>query len=204
MRSGEGILVIISAALLPVALFCSSCAEDVIGAQMLTAEGWGLFETGRFGRALAKFNEALRDDPDYADAYNGRGWSWLGLDSLQVAISEFERALTRGIRTADSFAGQAIAYRDHRYVEDHFELAVVSADSALARDPRYIFSHDMAFDWRDLRLIMAQSHYALSEYDQANTQIDSLGGVVQDSESEAFVEDLLAEIQRLGEMLAGQ
>lgn len=53
-------------------------------------------------------------------------------------------------------------------------------------------------DWRDLRLILAQSHFALGEYTDANAQVTLLGGTAPDPNSPTFVEDLLAEIERLG------
>lgn len=49
-----------------------------------------------------------------------------------------------------------------------------------------------------MRLILAQSHFALGQYAEANDQVGQLGGNMQDPLSDTFVEDLLAEIERLG------
>ena len=79
-------------------------------------------------------------------------------------------------------------------------MAVDWADSALAIDPDYVFEHDPTFDWKDLRLILAQSYYGLSQYDEAQAQVDILNpDNTLDPESDTYMEDLLAEIQRLGE-----
>jgi hypothetical protein len=67
----------------------------------------------------------------------------------------------------------------------------------------YSFSHDTSFDWHDLHLIIAQSHYGLGEFLEAKAHVDSLGGVALDPESPTFVEDLAAEIERLEGIYGG-
>jgi hypothetical protein len=168
----------------------------------LTLEGWSHFEAEDYASALSKFDQAISNDIDCGDAYNGRGWSLIRTNSLSMAISSFTTALLKGVRTPDPYAGEAVAYRDLEPAD--FERAIAAADSALGRDVRYVFAHDPHFDWRDLRLILAQCHFATSRYEMANAQIDSLGGDVQDPGSDTFVEDLLEEIQRLVELLADE
>lgn len=182
-------------------LLISGCGDDDIGAEQLTSEGWTLFETGEYELARSKFEEALALDGEFADADNGLGWTWLRLDSLEVAVSSFDAALDKGLTSADPYAGQAVAYRDLEPVD--LESAVAAADSALGRHVRYEFAHDRAFDWRDLRLILAQSYFGLQRYAQASAQVDSLGGRVPEPNSERFVEELLLEIEKLGDAISG-
>ena len=180
------------------------CGDDENGgvtAEQLTSEGWMLFETGDFVAAEFKFEEALAVDAGFAEADNGLGWTWLRLDSLSVAVSSFDAALAKGLPGADPYAGQAVAYRDLEPVD--LTLAVEAADSALARDVPYEFVHDPRFDWRDLRLILAQSYFGLQRYTEASAEVDSLGGMVPDPNAERFVEELLAEIERLGGEISG-
>ena len=193
---------------------CGENAEEPeITAEILTARGWDQFEAGNFVSALSNFHQAIAKDSDYADAYNGCGWSELGLDSLAVAITDFDQSLAKGISTPDPFGGKAIAYRDPEELDPGFDiasqdsirgLAIVCADSVLSRDVRYVFSHDSTFNWQDLRLIMAQSYWHLSQYDEAKVQVDSLNPEnLLNLASVTFVEDLMVEIQRLGDEIAG-
>ena len=185
-------------------LLLSGCGDDDNGgvtAEQLTSEGWTLFELGDFAGARSKFEEALAVDGGFAEADNGLGWTWVRLDSLEVAVSRFDAALTKGLPSADPYAGQAVAYRDVEPVD--LTLAVAAAGSALGREIRYTFSHDPRLDWKDLRLILAQSYFGLQRYAEASAQVDSLGGTVPDPNSERFVEELLLEIERLGGEISG-
>jgi tetratricopeptide (TPR) repeat protein len=169
-------------------------------ASSLTAEGWALFESGEYGLSVDKFERALALDPSYADAYNGLGWCYAGLDSLSRSLDYFGRAITEASQSvvlADSYAGSSPVYRDLDTRPSHFDSAAVYASSALSLDKRYVFDHDHGFDWHDLHLIMAQSYFALSNYASAKARVDSLGGNVLDPGSPSFIEDLAEEIERL-------
>lgn len=169
-------------------------------AESRTNEGWALFEAGDYTGAIGKFNSAVSIDDTYADAYNGLGWSLAKLDSLARAITNFNDCISNGM-SGDPHAGRAPVYRDLE--PPQFSSAVSSASSALSLDRRYSFGHDTTFDWRDLHLIMAQSHFGLGQYDLANAEVDSLGGNVQNPASSTFVEDLADEIERLETLYGG-
>jgi tetratricopeptide (TPR) repeat protein len=169
-------------------------------AQSKTEEGWALFEAVDYTGAIGKFNEALSIDDTYADAYNGLGWSFANLDSLQWALTSFGNCITNGM-SGDPHAGRAPVYRD--LDPPQFDNAVSTATTVLSLDRRYTFEHDKSFDWRDLHLIMAQSHFGLGRYDLANAEVDSLGGIQQNPASPTFVEDLAGEIERLETLYGG-
>lgn len=165
-----------------------------------TSEGWALFESGDYTGAIGKFNEAVSLDDTYADAYNGLGWSFAKLDSLERSLTNFATCIANGM-SGDPHAGRAPVYRDVDPPE--FANAVSTATTALSLDRRYEFEHDGTFDWRDLHLIMAQSNFGLGHYDLANAEVDSLGGHVQNPASPTFVEDLADEIERLETLYGG-
>ena len=199
------LLLILGVGIVALGIMCAGCSDDngagpEVTAGRLTTEAWTLFEREDYLGALAKFEAAIRMDASYAEAYNGCGWSGLRLDSLAFAVSKYVEALNNDSPSADPFAGQAVANRD--LDPGDFQQAVISADSALARDPDYVFTHDTTFDWKDLRLIMAQSYFHLGQYEDAKGQIDILNPQNSlDPGSATFVEDLLLEIQRLGDQL---
>jgi tetratricopeptide (TPR) repeat protein len=174
----------------------NTCPPEVTERQ-LTAQGWKKFEGGDYGGALSKFRQALRKNRAYGEAYNGEGWCRLKLDSLDVGLASFDDAILNGVGSADPCAGKAVIYRDLEPVD--FQMAVDWADSALAIDSEYTFSHDESLDWKDLRLILGHSYYCLSEYLEAKAQVDILNpDNTLDPGSDTFVDDLLAELQRLG------
>jgi tetratricopeptide (TPR) repeat protein len=194
-------------AILPaVLLLCAGCggggdSGPSESASSRTVEGWTLFESGDYEAAVEKFNRAASLDVSYAEAYDGLGWTYARLDSLSRSLDNFGRAVrtsTHGDILTDSYAGSSPVYRDLETRPQHFDSAAVYAGNALALERRYVFEHDQTFDWHDLHLIMAQSYFGLTDYASANAQVDSLGGNVQDPGSPTFIEDLAAEIERLG------
>jgi tetratricopeptide (TPR) repeat protein len=198
---------LISSACLVCLLMAFGCGGDGGGgpsdtAASLTAAGWALFEKSEYEAAIVKFDQALDLDATYSDAYNGLGWSNAKLDSLRASLNSFGECLVFSGTLADAYAGCAPVYRDYETEPAHFDSAIASAAEALALELRYSFSHDTSFDWHDLHLIMAQSHYGLGEFMEAKVHVDSLGGTV-DPESETFVEDLAAEIERLETVYGG-
>jgi len=182
---------------------CGSSDEvvDPIPLPTLVDQGWDAFESGDFVGAKSDFERAIADDPENGAAHNGLGWANMRLDDLQGAVTSFDAALTHGFTGADPHAGKAIVLRDLEPVD--YAAAIGSANTALGIESDYAFAHDAGLDWQDLRLILAQSHFALGEYDDANTQVGLLGGTAQNPVSPTFVEDLLAEIERLGQILDG-
>ncbi len=198
--------------LISMACLCSfvlvlGCGGDGGGptdtAVSLTAAGWTLFEQGEYELAIDKFERALGLDADYADAFNGLGWSHAKLDSLANSLENFGMCVTNDPDLTEGYAGCAPVYRDYNTEPAHFDSAVVSASTALTQESNFEFSHDEDFDWRDLRLIMAQSYYGLGEFLLAKAQVDALDGISLDPESDTFAEDLAAEIERLEGLYGG-
>lgn len=167
----------------------------------LVDQGWEAFEAGNFAGARSDFEQAVAEDPTNSAAHNGLGWANMKLDDLDGALTSFDAALTHGFTGADPHVGKAILLRDLEPVD--YAAAIASANAALGIASNYAFAHDAELDWKDLRLILAQSHFALGVYEEANAQVGLLGGSIQDSDSPTFVEDLLAEIERLGRIIGG-
>ncbi len=169
-------------------------------AASVTAEGWTLFEDSQYEDAKDKFDEALTLDDEYADAYNGLGWSNAKLDLLAESIDSFTQCISNGMTTADPYAGEAAVYRDYN---NRYDDAISAANTALSKDRRYTFTHDTSFDWKDLMVILAQSCFGTKDYETANAWVDSLpGGQPQDPESIDTAE-LADEIERLGDLYGG-
>ena len=189
-------------------VFCSSCGgnggdseNNPVGsgtnlATSLTLEGWSEFENGNWTIALDNFEKATDADADFIEAYCGLGWSWIKLRGLESAVEYLAKAVDLESISLDAYAGLAIALRDVEPAD--YEGAITAADTVLSQDTAYVFLHDLSFDWRDLRLILAQSQFAVGAYEEAYRQVLALGGATIDPLSHDFVELLLAEIEDLG------
>lgn len=193
---------------LAVALVIGCAAEDDVGFEpepeptpTLVEQGWIAFQSGQFDTAASLFAQAITEDASSHEAHNGKGWALLRLDNLTTAIVSFDAALTNGFDGADPHVGKAILLRDLRPVD--YAAAIAEANTALSIDADYEFAYEPELNWKDVRLILAQSYFATGEYIEANNQVGLLGGNVQDPASDTFVEDLLAEIQALGELIGG-
>lgn len=163
---------------------------------VLTDEGWSRFEAGATRQALDKFNEAIVVADAYSDAHHGAGWALAFLDSIGPAFTAFTNAIDRAHPGAEAFAGRAFV-RVEPPLGD-LQGGVDDAAEALSLEPGFVFDHDASIDWRDLRLLRAQAFFVLGEMDSAVLEVESLGGTAPPSESLAFADSLLAEIERLG------
>ena len=166
-----------------------------------TSQGWTAFRAGDYETAASSFILALTLDASNADAHNGLGWSLTNLGNLQNALTSFDTAIDNGLASADALAGKTIILRDRRPV-DH-SATIDAATATLVKDQDWVFEHDTRLDWRDVRLVLAQSYFAIGEYDIVNDQIELLGGTRQDPASPNYVLGLLTELQALGSIFSG-
>ena len=60
--------------------------------------------------ALEDFNRAIEINPNYAEAYNGRGWCYYGLGQFSAAISEFNKAINLYPEYVDALVGRGWSY----------------------------------------------------------------------------------------------
>jgi hypothetical protein len=123
------------------------------------------------------------------------------LDNLSASKASFDNAISNGFSGADPHAGKAVVLRDIEPVD--YDGAIMSANMALTADANYQFEHDASMNWQDLRVILAQSYFATALYTDAAAEVTALGGTPPDPQSDAFVEDLLAEIERLSDAIGG-
>jgi len=167
----------------------------------LVDEGWNAFDIGDYNTAASTFIQAIDEDASNSKAHNGLGWALLSLGNLENSIVSFDAALSNDFTGADPHVGKAIILRDRRPVD--YAATINEAKLALSMNEDYVFLHDVDLDWKDIRLILTQSYFAVGAYIEANNQIELLGGNVQDPTSATFVLDLLAEIQALGQSIGG-
>ncbi len=65
--------------------------EDLARAYFNRGRAWS--DKGQFDRAIADFDQAIRLDPEYPDAFNNRGVAYAGKGQFDRAIEDYDRAI---------------------------------------------------------------------------------------------------------------
>lgn len=138
--------------------------------QKLTEMGWAAFENGDLANAKNYFTAAINENGYYADAYNGLGWTYARLNSLDLSHSYFTLGRISAETTPlyrDASAGRSFV----NLAMDNYSEAISDVNDALRYDPyyyygEYIFRHDLTITGMDLLLVMAESYFLLEIYQQ--------------------------------------
>jgi tetratricopeptide (TPR) repeat protein len=134
-----------------------------------TEAGWAKFEAGDYSAAKDSFLAAIRVNSLYADAFNGLGWSYGHLDSLELASGYFSVAKLmdqNSIIFRDASAGRAFI----NLRQESYYAAINDANSGLRWDSyrgaysKYVFRHDLDVTDQDLFLVKAESYFFLEDY----------------------------------------
>ncbi|MCU0607040.1 MAG: hypothetical protein MUF78_06400 [Candidatus Edwardsbacteria bacterium] len=165
------------------------------------AQGWTSFNAGSFSAAQTSFGNAIAKDSTLADAYNGRGWCQGILGSPASALSSFATGATRtgtAVVLNEITAGMAFSYA----AMDSAAKAVTSASSVLLADNDWQFSHtyrasqDNVLNYLELCLLLAQNHFKLGQFTQAEDFVQLLHpGFDVDETTPAGQAQLQAEIE---------
>jgi tetratricopeptide (TPR) repeat protein len=181
-----------------VAFGISGCGEDEPEgptAEEITNEGWALYEARDYAGALARFDEAISEDSNYVNAYIGMGWSYGKMTQLADCVSSFQTALAKDAQNEDALAGIALAY----LANDEYDQAIASANQVLAINPNYSFAHGNVTS-RNMRVILAESHYYKGDFENAQSQVDILNpGNGLNPADEDYLAGLLKEIEKASE-----
>ncbi len=99
--------------------------------QQWVDDGNNLFNVGRYMEALNAFDRAIRFDPSYADAYEGRGSVLYQLERYAEALASYEQAINLDAQFAQAYFGKGnVLYYLKRYSE-----ALACQEQAIQYDP---------------------------------------------------------------------
>ncbi len=140
-------------------------------AENLTESGWLVWEAGDYAAADPLFQDALVFDGDYADAFNGLGWTALSLGNLSEAVIHFQMAVGNELETEDARVGLLAANKE---LPGQLSQAAANGILVLQNDPNYVFSHDPSIDADLVRLMLSQVYFRLGEsyFGEAQTLMD--------------------------------
>lgn len=117
-------------------------------AHLLLGNAWNM--TGNNDRAMSCYDEAIRLDPKYADAYYNRGVIHFERNELPEAIENYRKAVecNPGFALAHSNLGIALESNGDP------EAAVKSYDDAIAADPEFVSGY-----WNKSLLLLRNGQY---------------------------------------------
>jgi tetratricopeptide (TPR) repeat protein len=102
-------------------------------AEVLTQRGFLRREKDPYG-AMADFDEALKIEPAFADAYSNRAWINMTRERYDVAVQDLNKAIDLGPPAAS--AGTARYYRGYAYQRlGNYQQALTDLDEALKLEP---------------------------------------------------------------------
>ncbi|MFQ5824681.1 MAG: tetratricopeptide repeat protein [bacterium] len=136
----------------------------------LINDGWLAFSQSEYQNASDKFSEAKTKDPEEAVAYTGLGWSFLKLDNLIQANSEFSAGSAKNNASADLFAGWAFVLNARK----NYTKSNTEANEALSLDPSWSFPYGLSLDVDDLHVLKAENYFLLGDFANSLTEVKIL------------------------------
>jgi tetratricopeptide (TPR) repeat protein len=95
------------------------------------AKGWLANEQDELEQAASEYREALRLDPEFAEAYNGLGVTYLNQDDEEAAIESFRKALELSPNLIHARINLALAYFEQGQIDE----AIRENERALVMNP---------------------------------------------------------------------
>ncbi len=126
--------------------------------EVLDARGNAFLQTGAYDRALADYMEAIRLDPNYAQAFIDRGAAYYMKGDYKKAVADESEAIRLNTTNSAAFSNRAAAYSKLK----REDLALADDNEAIRRDPA------MTGYYNDRGLTYA----ALHDYDRAIADFD--------------------------------
>ena len=161
-------------------LVISSCRQEYEPQDSDFAQfGWRYYESGDYLGARDWFQEALKEDSSFADAYNGAGWSLGHLgqaDSAKYYFSEWiARSDEENDNLSDYYAGLAFAHN----ALGNDQQALLNAQSNffgkqdVVSGDVWCFCHRKDINQIDVRLIQAISEFRLGYFSECLVTINT-------------------------------
>ncbi len=186
---------VINAVLLLLTLIgCSGDIEtDTSSAIRHTEQGWISYNSGNYTQALLNFERALNSDPEYAEAYNGVGWSQLSLAlTFSLAQESFQNAVRYDSSNADAWIGLAnVLYLRNKDNSD-FTSAIRAIDNALDADAQYLYRHDYQ-SIVEIYALKAACYFYLGETEFAKEALENARQIDTENKSVIALQNLLQE-----------
>jgi len=156
-------------------LICCCCggSNPTAPPTEITEAGWVFFQQGYLEDAVSKFSEALGVNSNWADAHNGRGWSFLELRRFDDAANDLQAvlSLTGGQGQIANEARTALGSVQN--TAGDYESSSQNLRAVISSDPAFRFSRRATVDIVDVRLLLSTALLGLSEDETDPDVVDS-------------------------------
>src|SRR5499426_2124525 len=120
----------------------------------------GYYERGQYDRAIEDYNQAIRLNPNHANAFSNRGATYARKGEYDRAIESYDEAIRLNPKHADAFSNRGVAYAR----KGDYDRAVENYDEAIRLNPR----HANAFSNRGVAYARKGDYdRAIENYDEA-------------------------------------
>jgi hypothetical protein len=141
--------------------------------------GWVLFETKEYLPSNAWFLDAVSEDSDWKDGYNGLGWTYAKLMVLDSSIFHFTTGLTKKQHQWNPIDTQSeilagLTFANHALGKDAKVIQYGRAflDSTVKPlTAGWMFTHDSLLNYLDVRITLAASYFAVGKFDSTILQV---------------------------------
>ena len=148
-------------------------------AEDMAEYGWVLFETQEYLTSNAWFLDAINEDKDWKDGYNGLGWTYAKLMVLDSSIAHFTTGLEKTQYQWNPVDVQSeilagLTFANHALGKDAKTIQYGTAflDSTVKPLTQgWAFTHDSLLNYLDVRITLAASYYALGKFDSTILQV---------------------------------
>ena len=93
---------------------------------------------GEYDKAIADCGEAIRIDPKFALAYNGRGLAWTARGEYDKAIADYGEAIRLDPKFALACNGRGLAWANKK----EYDKAIADYGEAIALDPKTALAYN--------------------------------------------------------------
>ena len=148
-------------------------------AEDMAEYGWVLFETQEYLTSNAWFLDAIKENKDWKDGYNGLGWTYAKLMVLDSSIAHFTTGLEKTQYQWNPVDVQSeilagLTFANHALGKDAKTIQYGTAFLDSTVKPLtlgWTFTHDSLLNYLDVRITMAASYYALGKFDSTILQV---------------------------------
>ena len=93
----------------------------------------GYYERGQYDRAIEDYNQAIRLNPNHANAFSNRGATYARKGEYDRAIENYDEAIRLNPKHADAFSNRGVAYGR----KGDYDRAVENYDEAIRLNPKH-------------------------------------------------------------------
>lgn len=128
---------------------------------LLVVRGDAYYMIGEYDKALSDHNQAIHIDPEFADAYNGRGFVYaFGLNEYNKAIAEFTRGIVLDPELSYPYRGRGQTY----FLLGEYEKAITDCTFSIHINPKDVWGYDCL---ADVYLKLGENEKAIASYAEA-------------------------------------